>query len=109
MKTDRLQRELDYRRSRGLEPVSLKFLKQELAELGYKLDRRLDCKSNTRHMSGERCGQSYPAINLYVVEADTGLSFAHVEARRDENHARLQHLRYHGTLFAVVRGYILEI
>jgi hypothetical protein len=44
-----------------------------------------------------------------VREIDSGLSFAHVDARRDENFRALQQLRFEGSLFAVVRGTLFEI
>ena len=109
--TDRLQAELDRRKARGQLPSTVAAITRRLAVLGYKMDRRLDCRSDNRHLTGEHAGQSYPAINAYIREADTGLSFASVDARRDANFCRLQEIRFSGELFAVIRrcGRILEL
>lgn len=101
--------ELERRKRRGQEPRTLRQVNEALASLGYRLDRKLDCKSVNRILTGEDAGKSYPAINAYVVEIDTGLSFANVSARRDANFRRLQEIRLSGELYAVVRGRILEI
>jgi hypothetical protein len=91
-----------------LEPKTLAGLKAALAAIGYKVDRSCDARGNTRYITGEHVGESYPATNLYVVEADTGMSAFHVDARRDENFRKLQELRFRGALYAIVRGRILE-
>ena len=106
---DSTKREVERRKVRGHGPKTVACINAELAAIGYKLDRRLDCKSANRYLSGEFAGQSYDAINAYVVEADTGLSFAHVNARRDENFQTLQRIRFNQELYAVVRGRILEL
>lgn len=105
----RLDDELDRRRRRGHNPVALHQLTAVLAGIGYRLDRALDCRSDNRYLSGPDMGRSYPAVNACIVEADTGLSFANVMARRDDNFRRLQELRFSGELFAVVRGRIFEL
>ena len=105
-----LQAELDRRKARGETPSTLTHVKQVLAELGYRLDRSGDCHGMSRYMTGEDAGCSYPCTTTYIVEADTGVGFAHYkDARRDENFRKLQALRFSGELFAVVRGRILEI
>jgi hypothetical protein len=101
--------EVERRKRRGYAPKTLRQLNASLGRLGYRLDRSCDCLSVNRYITGENAGESYPAINAYVVESDTGLSFAHVSARRDENYRRLQELRFSGELYAVVRGRVLEI
>jgi len=107
--TSRFEEEVERRKRRGCEPKTLRQVIGVLADLGYKLDRTLDCKSDNRYLTGEDAGKSYPAINAYVVECDSGLSFADVAARRDENFRRLQELRKSDELYAVIRGRILEI
>jgi hypothetical protein len=104
-----LAAELDHRASLGQHPVSLASIESTLRGLGYRLDRRLDCRNLARWMSGPRAGASYPALNTGIVEIDTGLSFANVEARRDAAFKLLQALRRTGECFAVVGGHILEI
>lgn len=105
----RLIEEVERRKRRGCEPKTLRQVIDVLAGLGYELDRSLDCKGDNLYLTGELVGKSYPAINAYVVECDSGLSFANVAARRDENFRRLQELRRSGELYAVIRGRILEI
>ena len=105
----KLQQELDRRKARGDAPVTLAQMKRALAAIGYRLDRSLDCASMNRYLTGDCAGQSYPAINTGVKEADTGLSAFNVNARRDENFKALQRMRFNEELFAVVRGRILEI
>jgi hypothetical protein len=107
--TDGLTVELDHRKAKGQLPVTVAAIKCHLAAIGYRMDRGLDCRSDNRYMTGNYAGQSYPAVNAYVVEADTGLSFANVGARRDANFRRLQEIRFMGELFAVVRGRLLEL
>lgn len=104
-----LQRELERRRARGYAPVTVAEMKARLAHLGYKLDRTMDCVGTPRYMAGPHAGESYPAIVTGVREIDTNLSFANVDARRDENFEALQQLRFEGSLFAVIRGRLLEI
>lgn len=106
---DPLQQELTRRLALGYRPVTVQAMETALKELGYRLDRSGDCQSNTRWMSGEMEGLTYPAINTSVVQIDSSLSFAHVSARRDENFKKLQELRSNQSLFAVVKGRILEI
>jgi len=105
----RLADELERRECRGHSPVTLRQLSAALKPLGYRLNRSDDCLSDNRYLTGPDAGASYPAINAYVVEIDTGLSFAHVSARRDVNYRRLQEMRRSEELYAVVRGRILEI
>jgi hypothetical protein len=104
-----LETELAHRAARGLRPVSVVAMGARLATLGYALDRNCDCFSQNLFMTGEREGQSYPAINTGVKERDTGRSAFHFEARRDENFKELQRLRAGEELFAVVKNRILEI
>lgn len=105
----RLHRELERRRLSGRHPVTVREMNERLAQLGYKLDRSRDCPCNSRYITGPHAGESYPAVTTGVREIDSGLSFAHVDARRDENFEALQKLRLEDSLFAVTRGRILEI
>lgn len=104
-----LERELVRRQMAGHRPVTVAQMEQRLGELGYRLDRTRDCHSINRYMTGPAAGESYPAINTGVKEADTGISFANEDARRDHNFDKLQALRADGSLFACVRGRLLEI
>jgi hypothetical protein len=104
-----LDRELAWRRQRGQSPVTVQAIAQALTALGYKLDRSMDCRGHSRYLTGERAGESYPCMTTGIQEADTGLGAFQATARRDANFRKLQALRYNGELFAVVRGYLLEI
>lgn len=86
--------ELSYRESEpGWNRMTLKSLEQRLRQLGYRLDRSGDCRSVARWMSGARAGSSWPCVSLRVVQADNGLGFAHVDARRDDAFKELQRMR----------------
>lgn len=89
----------------GARLVTLARMESELAKIGYRLDRDCDAVGDNLHLTGPLAGHSYPAVNLYVVEADTGIGAHNVKARRDENHAAFRELR--STLFAIVRGRVL--
>ncbi|MNR71824.1 hypothetical protein D3C71_25020 [compost metagenome] len=104
-----LQRELSRRFVRGYNPVTVAEMSSRLGELGYKLDRDMDAPHTARYMSGASAGEGFPAISTGVREADSGLTFANVNARRDAKFDELQHLRLEQSLFAVVRGSILDI
>lgn len=102
-----LKRELQWRAARGEFPLRVSELCARFAALGYRIDRSDDCRGNALHMTGERAGETYPCCTTGVVEADTGRSAFHREARRDERFQVMQELR--GRVFAVTRsGHILE-
>ena len=107
--TKSLQEELKFRETLGLKPMTRAELATRLKSLGYKMERGSDHAYVARYMSGPAAGRTYPAISTYVIEVDTGKGFANVEARRDKNFEELQRLRREGSLFAVVRGSLLEI
>jgi len=107
--TTNLDSELAYRASQGHYPSTLEQISARLAELGYELDRAMDCHCASRYMTGPRAGQSYPCITTGIRERDTKLSFANVDARRDANFRQLQDIRREGSLFAVLRGAILSL
>ena len=104
-----LEIELADRAAKGFHPVTVAQMNDTLKSIGYELNRERDCYSSNRYMTGPRAGQSYPAINTGVRECDTKLEFCNVDARRDENFTTLQSWRLECSLFAVVRGCILEI
>lgn len=104
-----LQRELIRRANQGHRPVSVAEMDRTLRALGYKLARDRDCRSVTRCMQGLGAGESYPAVNTGVDEVDSGLSFSHVDARRDGNFKALQEIRFNQSLFALTGNAILDI
>lgn len=91
----------------GISIVSVQELARRIEALGYRLDRRMDCRASATYLTGPLAGVSYPCCTTGIVEADTGRSFAHFESRRDANFRALQVLR--GTVAAVSRGAILEL
>jgi hypothetical protein len=104
-----LESELAHRASMGQQPVNLAEIEALLAPLGYRLDRTMDCRSQSRYMTGPREGESYPCITTGIRERDSGLTAWNFQARRDDNFYKLQALRLTGEVFAVISGAILEI
>lgn len=100
--------ELAYRREVGTPEYTMAELMGELNRLGYRLDRSSDCASWARWVSGPREGKSYPCTSLYILESDTGKSFAESGARRDKNFDKLQALRKSGA-YVAGRRTIFEI
>ena len=97
--------EVSRRAANGYHPTTMEGMRATLASLGYKLC-PYHCYSNNLYVDS---GESYPADNRNVNEADTGLSAFHFQARRDENFRTLQRLRFNGELFAVVSDRIVSI
>ena len=87
--------------------VSVKELARLVSDLGYRLDRSMDCRADSRYLDGPLAGMSYPCCTTGLLEADTGRSAFHYQARRDANFRALQELR--GTVASMSRGAILEI
>lgn len=108
MKNDPLRDEIEDRLSNGACQVSIRQLEQVVKSLGYRFDRRLDCRSVARWMTGNRAGCSYPSCQLSLVQIDDGKSAFHVEARRDEQFKALQALRWNQPYFAVSKKAIVE-
>ena len=105
----RLQQEIHRRTEHGFPPMSVAELNQALRGIGYRLDRSAACAYNAKYLTGEHAGQTYPCISTRVVEAETGMSFAHVDARRDNNFQALQLMRFEESHYAVVNKAILTI
>ncbi|WP_339348611.1 hypothetical protein [uncultured Sphingomonas sp.] len=97
------------RAAEGWHPVTLGNIERRLRDLGYALDRSLDCRGMALIMTGPRAGRSYPCLSTGIREADTGRSAFHGEARRDARFRRLQELRFDIGLYAVVGGAIMEL
>lgn len=89
----------------GCQHVSIHQLTLAIKELGYKFDRRMDCRGNARYITGPRAGSSYPTLNLYTVQIDDGKSAFHFESRRDDNFNAFQALR--SKYFAVSKNAIV--
>lgn len=89
-----LANELAARVDEGWHPVTLDDIERRLRGIGYALDRRLDCRSTARIMTGSRAGKTYPCLSTGIKETDTGRCACHTEARRDANFRTLQQLRF---------------
>lgn len=98
------QHEIDRLLNSGCSKVSYNELKDILKSLGYEIE--AESSFNYINTANEI---TYKAKSCYIVESDTGLSFANIEARKDENFKELQRLRRSG-LFAVTNhGAITEL
>ena len=105
-----LQEEVDARRMQSdlWTELTMIELVERLARLGYKLDRNSDCRHVARWMTGPRAGQGYPSVGMRVVQADDGISFSHVDARRDTCFDELQRT-LRGCVYVVGKTAIYEI
>lgn len=72
-----LANELTARAAEGWHPVPLGEIKRQLRDLGYTLDRRRDCSSTVRIMTGPRAGKTYPGLSTGIKESGTGRSAFH--------------------------------
>lgn len=103
-----LHAELRRRAAKGWHPVSVAEFERMFEALGYRVDRDGDCRGVARYMTGDWAGETYPACTTGLREADTGLRWCNVGARRDAAYRAVQELR--GEVFAVTRdGFILEV
>lgn len=86
----------------GMAQLSLMEMFNKIDSLGYKIDKSMSfCyfnQGNANHWAAKSC---------YVVEKDTGLSFANINAREDENYKALQELRR--STFTLHKGRLWEI
>ncbi len=108
MKKQSLIAEVKRRVADGFPPWTMAAIIRHLATLGYKLDRSMDARSQHRYLTGKWAGLSHPGITTGIREADTGLTFCNIHARRDANFQALQAIRG-GAVYAVVRGHIFEL
>jgi hypothetical protein len=86
----------------GMEQLSKSELLNRLDRLGYKI---LAVDSFNYGNNGN--ANRYPARSIYIIEKDSKLSFANIDARRGENFKALQQLRY--SSFAIVVGRLYEL
>lgn len=98
--------EVAYRQSIGMRKITLKQFEAEIRRIGYRFDRRMDCRGSSRYMTGPRTGTSHPYLSLKPVQVSDGMSWCSVYARRDDGFKRLKELR--DSVFAVVHGAIAE-
>lgn len=104
-----LQAEIDHLVSNGSKQVSFEEMASMLKQLGYKISKKDGCYSRNRHMTGPCAGRSYPAFNLYVTEASSGLGASNVDARRDDNYKKMQEIRFNESFFSVAHGVIYKL
>ena len=98
--------EVAYRQSIGMRKITLKQFEAEIRRIGYRFDRRMDCRGVSRYMTGPRSGKSHPHLALKPVQVSDGMSWCSVYARRDDGFKSLQTLR--DSVYAVVKGAIAE-
>lgn len=95
----------------GRRYLRLDELEMELRRIGYRLDDDSRAYCRARWMTGEMAGRTYDCCTIGVAQLDNGLSFANIEARRDDNFRTLQTLRQE--VFSLARNhgtwYIAEI
>ena len=100
-----LEVEIAHLEACGYERLSVKQYAARFAELGYTLDRSMDCRSSARYLES---GRSYPCCSTGLKETDTGISAWHYkDARRDDNFKAMQALR--SKIFAVSRNAIFNV
>jgi hypothetical protein len=85
---DDLDKEIAAMLQSGMTQISKDSLVSELDRLGYSISTRL----SFNYFNGSNKNQ-YPARSCYIIETDTGKSFANIEARSDGSFKSLQDLR----------------
>ena len=100
--SEAMEQEIKHMIRSGMTQLTVASLNHAYKELGYVLDRTMDCYC----MASYEDGMSYPYITTGVKEIDTNLSAFHYQARRDDNFKAMQQLRK--TTFAVTNGAILS-
>ena len=84
-----------------MQPIDFKSLLFAIDSLGYEIDYNLSfIYDNTSN------DISYKGKFIYVIQKDDGLSFSHINARRDDNFKKFQDLRLNS--ICMHRGYIIE-
>jgi len=89
--TDQTEEEAFEMIKAGMIMLTAQDLINELQRLGYKIEGTNGMSFNYFNTGNKR---KYKARSISIIEADTKMSFAHVDARRDDNFKALQALRY---------------
>lgn len=97
-----LRAEVESMLAAGSTMISEGELLSELDRLGYSIH-----KGNSFNYFNSGNKFHWPARSCYIVEKGSSRSFAHVDARRDDNFKALQALRY--STFAVVNDRLWEL
>ena len=82
-------------------PTTRRQLDRELLAMGYRIASHFDYANMLNH------GMAYAARSCYIIEADTGIGFANIHARRDANFDKLQSYRFN--VQPVIHGRIYEL
>lgn len=99
-------KEVESRLKKGNICVPIDVLHEKVKAIGYRFEKGMNCYGVSRYMTGEDAGRSYPANNLYPVQADNGVSAFSIDARRDANYEALKEIRH--SFFAVSNGCLVE-
>lgn len=85
----------------GMRYLRLDELEMQLRSLGYRLDDDSRAYCRAHWMTGPLAGRTYDCCTIGVAQLDNGLSFANVNARRDDNFCAMQEIR--GQVFSLAR------
>lgn len=99
MKT--IEQLLDYKTK-----VAFSELEKMLFAIGYRFDRRNDCTSVSKIMTGEDAGESYPTLTLYPIQTDNKISAYNINARRDDNYRALLAIR--ANFYSIHNNHVCE-
>ena len=99
-----MKAEIQKRIGAGCQRLTLGQMEYILSALGYCLDRSMDCRGTAKNADGS----TYPATTTGIKHKRSGLSFANVDAPRDEQFDKLQRFRSSGP-FVVLNDSLLEI
>jgi len=86
--------EVDDRLKAGCTQISSAELIYMLKLVGYKI-----CPSTSFDYTNTSNAIIYNARSISIIEADTGLSFGHIDARKDGNFRKLQEIRMEYLVF----------
>ena len=83
------QKEIESMVNAGMTQLTKNDFLNELNRLGYQV-----YKTNCFNYINGSNENTYKAKSIYIVENDSGLSFANIDARRDDNFKALQKMRF---------------
>ena len=89
----------------GMVQVSLAQYSADILQLGFRLDRTMDCRCMARDMASDR---TFPAITSCARQISTGAGFANTAADRTDPNWR-KFMDYRNSHFAVVRNAIFTV
>lgn len=89
----------------GMQQVTLRQYAADILQLGFRLDRAMDCRCMARDMAN---GRTFPAITSCARQISTGAGFANTAADRTDPNWR-KFMEYRKSHFAVVRNTIFTV